>query len=252
MDGYYYFLIFLIGLSVGSFFNVVVFRFNTDHSIVKGRSRCLSCRSVIEWFNLIPVLSYFILRGKCRKCRKKISLMYPVVEISTATLLLLTFLNVPEISYLTILNSFIVLSLALIIFLDIRYLIIPDKILILLMVVVFGLKLLNNNTNFSNPFFSAFGLASFFVILFLASKGRWIGLGDIKLIFFIGFLLGYPAGYIAVMSSIWVAAIFSMVLLAAGRATVKTKIPFGSFLSATTIIFVIFSHELQEISRYFY
>ncbi|MBI4158607.1 MAG: prepilin peptidase [Candidatus Yanofskybacteria bacterium] len=248
---YFYVLIFLIGLSVGSFFNVVIFRFGTGKSIVKGRSKCPNCDSVIRWFNLVPVLSYFMLQSRCRACNKKISPLYPVVEISTAAILLLLFLNTPVVSHLTALNAFIILFLVLVIFLDIRYLIIPDKILILLAIAAVGLKLLTGNANFIHLFISALGLTAFFAILYTVSRGEWIGLGDIKLIFFIGFLLGYPMGYLAIVTAVWLAAIFSIILLATGKANVKTEIPFGSFLSAATIIFIIFNNELQEITKYF-
>jgi prepilin signal peptidase PulO-like enzyme (type II secretory pathway) len=148
-------------------------------------------------------------------------------------------------------SAFIVALFTLIIFIDIRYLIIPDKILILLAGAVVGSKLLAHNADFYRLLISAFGLTSFFAILYVVSKGRWIGLGDIKLIFLIGFLLGYPMGYLAIVTAVWLASIFSIILLAAGKANAKTEIPFGSFLSAATIIFVIYNNELQEIAKYF-
>ncbi len=251
MEVFYYFLIFLVGLSVGSFFNVVIFRFNGKKSITGGRSKCLNCGSSIRWYDLIPILSYIILRGKCRECKKKISPLYPVVEVSTAAILLLFFLNTSVISLLTGISAFIIALLVLIVFFDIRYLIIPDKILVLLIIAVVGSKLLSDNTDFYRLLISALGLTSFFAILFLASRGRWIGLGDVKLIFIIGLLLGYPLGYLSVVLSVWTAAIFSIALLVSRKATAKTEIPFGSFLSAITIIFIIFNHELQEVARYF-
>jgi len=252
VDVYYYFLIFLIGLVLGSFFNVIVFRFGTGKSVVKGRSKCLNCGSVIRWFDLVPILSYFILKGRCRKCKKKISPLYPVIEISTAVTLLLLFLNTPVVSYLTALNAFIVLLLVLVVFLDILYFTIPDKILILIAASAIMLRFNLNMTDFYWLLISALGLTAFFAILFLVSKGRWIGLGDIKLIFLIGFLLGYPTGYLSIVAAVWLATIFSAILLIQKKATAKTEIPFGSFLSVSTIIFIIFSNELQKISRYFY
>lgn len=247
----FYFFIFLVGLSIGSFFNVVIFRFNTEGSIAKGRSKCLNCHSIIRWFDLIPIFSYFILRGRCRKCNVKISPLYPVVELTTASALFLFFFNTSLVSHLTVINAFIILLLTLIIFIDLRYLIISDKILVLLAVAAISLKLLSDNADFYRLLISAFGLTSFFAILYFVSKGRWIGLGDIKLIFILGFLLGYPMGYLAIVTAVWLAAIFSMALLLAKKATAKTEIPFGSFLSIATIIFIIFNNELQEISKYF-
>ena len=212
MGIYFYVFIFLIGISVGSFFNVVIFRFGTGKSVVKGRSKCLNCGSVIGWYDLAPVFSYFILRGRCRKCNVRIPLLYPVVEIATATVLLLLFLNDPVISLSTMINALIVMFLTLIIFLDIRYLIIPDKILVLLAAAALMSLILRLNLNIG-LLISAFGLTLFFAILYVASKGRWIGLGDIKLVFLIGLLLGYPMGYLAIVAAIWLAAIFFSILL---------------------------------------
>lgn len=249
---YHYIFIFIIGLVLGSFFNVVIFRFNTGRGVIKGRSECSNCQSVIKWFDLVPFLSYFVLNGKCRRCLNKISPLYPIVEVSTAAALLLLFLNSPSISLLTLISALIIALLMLTIFLDIRYLIISDKVLISLAIATTGSKLLNGNANFTYLLISAFGLTSFFAILFLVSRGKWIGLGDVKFVFIIGFMLGYPVGYLAVISAIWLAAMFSVILLVSGKATAKTEIPFGSFLSVTTIIFIIFNSELQKISRYFY
>lgn len=248
----YYILIFLVGLSLGSFFNVIIFRFNTSLSPLRGRSKCLSCGAELRWWTLIPLLSYFLIKGRCISCKRKISLIYPVVEFATAVILTFFFIKTGGISYLFILNGFILLLFFILIFLDIFYFIIPDKILLLIASVIISLKFFAINVNFINLLISALGLTSFFAILFLVSKGKWIGLGDIKLIFLMGLLFGYPLGYFAIVLSVWSAAIFSMVLLVLKRATAKTEIPFGAFLSISSIIFIIFNHEFQEIFRYFY
>jgi len=146
------------------------------------------------------------------------------------------------VSYLTALNAFIVLLLVLVVFLDIFYFTIPDRMLVLLAITTVGLKLLTGNADFYHLLISALGLTAFFAILFLVSKGKWIGFGDIKLIFLIGFMLGYPMGYLAIVAAVWLAAVFSITLLLTKRATAKTEIPFGSFLSVATIIFIIFSN----------
>lgn len=251
MEASYYVLIFIVGLILGSFFNVLIFRFNIGKGVVKGRSECTSCNSIIRWFDLVPVLSYFVLKGRCRRCGAKISPLYPVVEVTTATSFLLLFIRSP-LSYSTLLSALIVSLFLLILFFDIRYFIIPDKILVFLAAAVIGLKLISGNANFSHLLISALGLTAFFAILFLVSNGRWIGLGDIKLIFLIGLLLGYPISYVVIISSVWLATAFSIVLLVLKKANMKTEMPFGSFLSVTTIIFIIFSNELQKISKYFY
>jgi len=248
---YYLILIFITGLALGSFFNVVIFRFGTGRSIIGGRSECLKCRSIIRWFDLIPVASYFLLKGKCRNCKEKISFYYPIVELTTAIVLVTTFLEGSEITLLLFLNAITVTIFILILFVDIRYLIIPDKLVILLAVMAVSLKIIAVSGNFLQPLTFSLAVTSFFAILFIASKGRWIGLGDVKLIFVIGFLLGYPLGYLSVVLAVWLAFIFSILLIVVRKADMKTEIPFGSFLSASAIIFIIFSSELQKISQYF-
>jgi len=247
----FYLIVFLIGLSLGSFFSVIVFRFNTDKSVAKGRSKCVNCQSTLKWYDLIPVFSYFALKSRCRNCKANISFLYPTIELTTAIVLTLFFAH-SKLSPLTVAYATIVLLLLLIVFLDIRYFIIPDKIMVLLAILAIGIKLLTEDGSLVYSLFSALGLASFFVILFLVSKGRWIGFGDIKLVLFIGFLLEYPAGYLAILTAVWTAALFSLVLLFLKRADAKTEIPFGSFLSAATIIFLIFSNELQSFSKLFF
>ena len=222
---------------------------------MRGRSECANCLATIKWFDLIPIISYFLLKRRCRNCKAKISLLYPIVETTIAIVLLLFFLFRPELVYVNIVMLayvVVVALLMLIFFLDARYLIIPDKILAMLAVLIIGLNMAEGKFGLANTLIFPLGLSAFFGILFMVSKGRWIGFGDVKLIFLIGVLLGYPMGYLSIVASVWLATLFSLILIVAGKANGKTEIPFGSFLSAATIIFLIFENELQEISKYFF
>ena len=196
---------------------------------MRGRSECANCLATIKWFDLIPIISYFLLKRRCRNCKAKISLLYPIVETTIAIVLLLFFLFRPELVYVNIVMLayvVVVALLMLIFFLDARYLIIPDKILAMLAVLIVGLKMAEGKSGLANTLIFPLGLSAFFGILFMVSKGRWIGLGDVKLIFLIGVLLGYPMGYLSIVASVWLATLFSLILIVAGKTNRKTEIPF--------------------------
>src|SRR3989344_79941 len=127
--------VFIIGLLVGSFFNVVISRLDREGGILMGRSHCPKCKSQLAWHDLIPLLSYLLLRGRCRNCKESISPIYPVVELTTAIILVLFYLkiglplDIGSSYYLIILSFFI-----LIIFFDYLYYVIPDKLVLPLIV----------------------------------------------------------------------------------------------------------------------
>ena len=127
-------IIFILGLVIGSFLNVVIFRLETEEKIVNDRSKCPNCKHILSWKDLLPVFSYISLKGKCRYCQKKISIQYPLVELITASLFVFVFsyffittekyFIVNILFYLFIISVFIVISVY-----DLRHYIIPDKII---------------------------------------------------------------------------------------------------------------------------
>lgn len=166
MEFVFSFLIFLFGLIIGSFLNVVIYRLETGETVVSGRSHCRDCGHVLEWYDLMPVLSFFALGGKCRYCRKKISWQYPTVEIATGILFVIIFnfqfsiSNEFSISNFQFLNSvsnfiffhfllstfyflFITSSLIVIFVYDLKHYIIPDKIVYSAIIVSFSYQFIN-------------------------------------------------------------------------------------------------------------
>lgn len=241
-------IIFLVlGLSVGSFLNVVILRLDKKKGILLGRSECPKCGHRLRWYDLVPVFSFLLLRGKCRYCKHKISRLYPTVEILTAisfiAYLFFHGLDGPEI----LLDLLIISGLIAIAFFDLRELIIPDKIVLPLIILVFFFNL--SVTDISVRLITALILGAIFAIMYLGSRGQWIGLGDAKLVFLIGLVLGYPLGVLAVLLSIWTAALIGIILVAVKRATFKTALPLGTFLAASSIIFLILQNELQKITQ---
>ncbi len=169
----FYSIIFLLGLAVGSFLNVVIFRMESGGKIVNDRSRCMSCGHILAWHDLLPVLSFIFLKGKCRYCGEKISWQYPLVELGTGILFIILISNIKfqisnqypisniqfldniQYSILSLLFWFFITSALIVIFVyDLRHYIIPDKVIYPAITVVFGYNLFNDliiNNNFQFP-----------------------------------------------------------------------------------------------------
>ena len=262
--------IFIFGAIIGSFLNVVILRYNTGLSIMsKGspRSHCFSCHKVLKWYELIPILSFFIQRGHCRTCYSRISWQYPIVEILTGLVFLLIYLLLST-NYLLILYYWFIFSLLIVISVyDIRHKIIPNKIVWLFVFLslfsfIFRAHLLGirDYSLLINNIFAGLGLALPFALLWLLSKGKLMGLGDAKLALGIGFLLGLSSGITALLFSFWIGAIFGIILLvpwrsftglAIKKAGLKTEIPFGPFLILATFIVFILNLDFNAIIQIF-
>src|SRR3989344_1085737 len=187
-------IIFLLGLTVGSFVNVLIYRlprptlfqrtvlFSDLRTVLGGRSKCPKCRHTLSWLDLFPVVSFLCLKGKCRYCGKKISLRYPLVEFLTGiSFFLLFFLNNPSGAkdwlILSIWAGAIALLIALL-FIDLEHFIIPDKILIVLAIIALALLIqgssLDGGNLWQNVLSGSFS-ALFFFLIYLATKGKAIG-----------------------------------------------------------------------------
>jgi len=224
--------IFLFGLIVGSFLN---------WSFLKGRSFCPYCKQVLSWQDLIPVFSFLFLKGKCRYCGKKISLQYPLIEIATGLVFVLmlnyelrimnyeifSFEFIAYFLFLILNSSFLILIFVY----DLKHFIIPDKVIYPAIVIVFLYNLiLNSQFIIHNSIFAAIGASAFFLFIVLVSRGKWMGVGDIKLAFLMGLLLGFPYILVALFFSFLIGAIIGIGLILAKRKTMKSEVPFGPFL----------------------
>ncbi len=253
MSGLFYsIVVFVFGLIVGSFLNCVIYRLEQSQSFLKGRSYCPLCKHTLSWQDLVPVLSFLFLKGKCRYCQKKISWQYPLVELSTGILFLLIYLINRGPS--SVIFNWVVGSFLIIIFIyDLKHYIIPDKIIYPAIIVssiwyfVSGI-FLNLYTKYEilNTIYSAFGAAAFFLLIVLISRGKWMGVGDIKLAFLIGLILGWPNILVALFSAFFIGAIIGTGLIAAGRKKLSSEVPFGPFLVTGTFLAMLWGGEIAN------
>lgn len=261
--------IFLLGTLIGSFLNVVIYRFNTGLTVVRGRSMCMSCSRSLRWYELIPVFSFLIQAGKCRTCANKISHQYPIVEIITGVIFLLTANFFMPLLYLSTFNFLVLFILYVFIFsilivisvYDIRHKVIPDKLVFTFIVASF-LSIFINHTGIGSLFVTPEWsqliagplFAMPFAILWLASRGQLIGLGDAKLILGIGWLMGLLSGLAAITLSFWIGAVVSLLIMLLSQSkkiNLKTEIPFAPFLIIGTLITFFSALDILSLARIF-
>ena len=197
---------FILGLIVGSFLNVVIYRYNTGRS-VNGRSGCLSCGKKLKASELIPVISFIFLRAKCSGCGTKISFQYPLVELVTGFIFLFLSLNYWGLELILLL---IIFSILVVIFTyDLKHKIIPDTLVFTIagLALIYRLLIIDfSDLNFQvwlDIFAGIIFFIPFFLLWFL-SRGVWIGLGDGKLSLSIGWLLGFVHGVSALIIAFWI------------------------------------------------
>ncbi len=236
MDLFIYIFIFLFGLAAGSFLNCVIYRLETGGSFLKGRSFCPHCKHQLGWQDLIPIFSFLWLKGCCRYCQQKISIQYPLVELSTASLFLLISWLIPGINQLYWMG--ISCFLILIFVYDLKHYVIPDKVIYPAIAIA---------AIFNYSFWAgALGAAGFFAAIVLISRGRWMGVGDIKLGFLMGLLLGWPDILAALFLAFFIGAIIGIGLVIRGKKNLKSEVPFGPFLVTGTFIALFWGQTIID------
>lgn len=271
-----YVIIVLIGFLVGSFLNVVADRLLRDENFIKGRSKCEFCLTELRANDLVPVISFVYLKGRCRYCTEKLSYYYPIAEIMTGALFALmawysgvvayfTFDNAVEFLYLILIMSvFIVIALT-----DFKEKLIPDSVVFFGVIVsfLFGIfivaynyynlqQLVNDNflgkylieagyldqqlkrmiTSLFYTYISTVGIFLFFYLLIVITKGRGMGGGDLKLSMLIGLFNGFPLNIIAIFMGFLLGAVVSVFLVGLKIKSIKDTVPFGPFMVAGSIL----------------
>lgn len=261
--------LFVLGLAWGSFVNALVWRLHElethkklsgkqkkELSFVHGRSMCVHCGHELAWYDLLPVLSWLSLGGKCRYCKERISWQYPVVELLTASLFVLSYISWDYgfsgagVLLFGLWLVFVVGFFALAVY-DLRWMLLPNKLvfpLIVLAVVQVVLKVFIEQAPLEVITGAAVGLVTIgglFYALFHISNGRWIGGGDVKLAFMIGLLVG--SGIEALLVIFLASALGTFISLPLMKSTslkLSSRIPFGPFLLAATCIVYLFGERL--------
>lgn len=247
------FIIFFLGISVGSFINCAAYRMHRGKSI-HGRSFCDNCGHSLSFLDLIPLLSYLFLRGRCRYCGKRFSAEHFFVELFTGLLFLsfyspiFSVFNLLHLLYFLIIASF----LAFIFVYDFRHYIIPDIAVYSLIALSFLYRLLfsfleKDGDIFFYSFASALGAFLFFFSIFYISKGKWMGFGDVKYVIFMGFFLGFPNIIVGLFLSFLIGAIIGTVLLCLQKKGLRSEIPFGPFLIIGTLTAHFFGEQLVSL-----
>ncbi len=237
-------IVFAFGLIIGSFCNVVIYRLPLGKSIVTPASQCRFCRSYIRPWDNIPLLSYFLLRGRCRFCQEPISMRYPAVECISGTLFVLLYLKF-ELTMTFIVYALLTSALLVIALIDLDHKIIPNTITLPGMAVGLGLSLVALPIT---PLASLYGLiiggAIFYLMAFISKGG--MGGGDIKLIAMIGAFLGLQGGLFTIFTSALLGSVVGLTLMLLRKKGRKDRIPFGPFLSCGAIIFMLSGDYLIE------
>lgn len=248
--------IFLLGLVIGSFLNVVILRLEKSETL-GGRSYCPHCKHTLAWMDLIPVVSFLMLWGKCRYCSGPISWQYPLVEMITGILFLLIFNSqVSVISQLSIdqiikviFLLYITASFVVIFVYDVRHYLIPDSVLFPAIGVALGYRLLDwilFHQSIVGPLIGAAAACGFFLAIFLVSRGAWMGFGDVKLAILLGLLLSFPMILMGLFLSFLFGAVIGSVLMALDKKGLKSQMPFAPFLVAGTMVAFFWGQPLMN------
>lgn len=262
-----YVIIFLFGNTIGSFLNVVIYRFNSGKTL-GGRSICMSCAKKLHWYELIPVMSFLVQKGKCRGCASRISHQYPLVELVTGIVFMflawhfspLLLVNQSLFVLFLIYFAFAFSILIVISVYDMRHKIIPDKLSYTFAILGF-ISLFLNTSGVGKVFtipslvdISAGPILAFiFAMIWVLSKGKMMGLGDAKLALGIGWILGMSSGLAGITLAFWIGAIFGILAMvfSKNKNSLKTEIPFAPFLVLGTLAAFICSIDFLSLAKLF-
>lgn len=268
-----YVFVFIIGAIVGSFLNVVIHRVPNEESIVFPNSACPNCKTPIKAYDNIPVLSWLILRGKCRGCKSPISARYPAVELLTAFVYLLVYVQTGLTPMLPVYLAFVSAMIALI-FIDAEHMILPNVItyplLVIALLVRISFPLIFGENYFSDTAYAPAtylaGQPAWLISLFGAVVGALVGggslwfvgavwkklrgvdamgLGDVKMMLGVGALIGWRLAFLSIFLGAFAGALIGIVVISRQKdKDLQTQLPFGIFLGAGSILSILFGEQL--------
>jgi prepilin signal peptidase PulO-like enzyme (type II secretory pathway) len=228
------------------------------------RSRCPKCHEIIAWYDNIPLLSYLLLGGHCRRCRQPISVQYPLVELAGGILFVLAFsifekgfIGGEILAIVGLLKYWFVIAIMLVIFVfDLRWYMILDKVTLPAGIVLFFVwlfeesqmvNLLSARNTWLELIFTLLIGYGFFAVQYYGSKGKWLGGGDVKLGVVMALALATPGKIVAaIFLSYILGAIVGVGLIALGKKEFSSKLPFGTFLAVATIAMLLYGQQIIE------
>ncbi|GAA1035764.1 A24 family peptidase [Virgisporangium ochraceum] len=220
----------VLGAALGSFLDALVWRLHTGGDVVRGRSRCETCGSRLGVRDLVPVVSWIVLCGRCRHCGAPVGAWAPVVEAGLAVAFAVSFLRFTDGTAALVLWLGYLVALAGLAVYDARWGRLPDRVVLPLVAVALVEAVVRQR----DPTGTALGVAllgGLHAMLHLASRGRWVGLGDAKLGVFAGIVLGWPGALLALAVATVLGAVVALVGLASGRLARGSRLAFGPFLA---------------------
>jgi len=243
--------IFAFGAMIGSFLNAVLWRLRRRESFIVGRSYCPECRHALASVDLVPIVSFLLLGGKCRYCRKPICPSYLLVEIAAGTLFLLAAIQTaadrdilgPAFMPQMLLYWYFIAVLILVFVYDLRYMLILPSVTVPAAVVALAGNLALGRSWWSLVLGCAIG-AGFFYLQLVLSRGKWIGGGDVYLGFLLGAMLGWPLVLVALFLAYVSGAAVGLILLTAKKKTLKSQLAFGTFLSAAAVVSLLYGNRI--------
>ena len=253
-------LVFILGLVLGSFANVCIYRMPRDLSVVKPNSHCTNCNKFIKWYDNIPIISYIILMGKCRNCGSKISLIYPVVELICG-LLFLSMYFLFGFTYILAPFCLFVFSLLVITVIDFDFQIIPDEISFFLIILGLMVSFFNpilGDTVLHRILNSFFGfLTGGGSLLIVAIIGKWIfgkdamGGGDIKIMAGVGAFIGWDKVLFSIFIACFLGSIVGISMMLLKKIGKRQEIPFGPYLAISSFL-VLFLPSPATLINYIF
>ena len=251
METYFLIVFFVLGAIMGSFYHVVATRLSNDESIIKPGSHCPKCNHFLSWYENIPIISYIILKGKCKNCHSKIPISYWIVEVVTGLLFSVCY-HAFGFSIDLLVALVFVSSLIIVIVSDIEYMIILDEVLmasslIIILIYIFGVSFEEAAYHIYSGVGAFLAMYAIKILGDKAFKKESLGGGDIKLMFLFGLVIGFPMSICTIFLAPFIAFPVALLILFSDKENV---IPFGPFLSMAAIILLISKFTLTDILNF--
>lgn len=248
METLFLIIFFTLGAVMGSFYHVVATRLSNDESIIAPGSHCPRCNNALKWYDNIPILSYILLKGKCRNCHSKIPISYWVVEVVTGLLFSVCYHSF-DLTLDLLVALIFTSSLIIVIVSDIEYMIILDEVLLfstlsIIIIYILGYGFEEAASHIYSGIGAFIAMYSLKILGDKAFKKESLGGGDIKLMFLFGLVLGFPMSICTIFLATFIAFPIAIIILFSNKENI---IPFGPFLSMAAILILVSKINLTDI-----